>query len=79
MTNNEAPKKMISIWTWVGLVLGVYGVIITGMGLYYIATPETVTVTAKYNPSLWWGLLMLVSGVAFLVGARISDRKDTHP
>jgi hypothetical protein len=60
----------------VGLVLGVYGAIITVMGLYYIASPETLTVTAKYNPSLWWGLLMLFSGAAFIIGARLSQRKD---
>jgi CDP-diglyceride synthetase len=72
---SEPQKKMISIWTWVGLVLGVYGAIITAMGLYYVASPETLTVTAKYNPSLWWGLLMLVSGVAFSIGGRLSQRK----
>jgi uncharacterized membrane protein len=33
-------KKMISIWFWVGLVLGVYGLIITSMGVYYIFSPE---------------------------------------
>ncbi len=72
---SEPQKEMISIWTWVGLVLGVYGAIITVMGLYYVARPETLTVTAKYNPSLWWGLLMLISGAAFIIGARLSQRK----
>jgi hypothetical protein len=57
----------VSIWTWVGMVLSVYGVIITGMGLSYFVNPETQTVTSQYNPSLWWGVLMVLAGATFLV------------
>lgn len=33
-------KTMISIWFWVGLVLGVYGVMMVGAGIYYVFVPE---------------------------------------
>ena len=62
-----AEPMPVSIWTWVGMVLSVYGVIVTGMGVRYLATPETATATAQYNPSLWWGALMVLAGVIFLV------------
>lgn len=66
----QHEHKLISIWAWVGLVLTVYGFIITGCGVYYMASPETVTATAHLNPSLWWGAIMLVSGVVFLAAGR---------
>jgi len=65
MTNESA--KPVSIWTWVGLVLLVYGVIIAGTGVYYAATELPKTVLGNLNPSLWWGALMAVSGGVFLV------------
>ncbi len=68
----------ISIWTWVGMVLSVYGVIVTGMGVRYLSAPETQTATAQYNPSLWWGALMVLAGAIFLVlGWR--ERKGARP
>ena len=62
----EQNMKMFSIWFWVGLVLGIYGLIITGAGVYYIFNPETKTVLGQYNPSLWWGIIMLVASFIFL-------------
>ena len=63
--SNAVKGKMIPIWTWVGAVLGVYGLIVFSMGIYYHFRPETLTATAAYNPSLWWGLLMLVAAAVF--------------
>ena len=62
----KSAQEMVSIWTWVGLVLFVYGLIIPGAGIYYIFEPESVTATASYNPSLWWGIIMLVAAAIFL-------------
>ena len=54
--------KMLSIWFFVSMVLGLYGIIITGMGLYFLAVPEAQTgELAHLNPSLWWGAFMIVS------------------
>lgn len=74
MTNEK--KQIISIWFWVGLVLGVYGLIITAMGVVYLSNPETVTRTADLNPSLWWGIIMLVAGAIFLALGRFGRPVD---
>jgi len=65
---------MISIWFWVGAVLGVYGLVITGAGVYYMFRPETATALAHLNPSLWWGLVMLLAGVIFAAAGRFGRR-----
>jgi len=65
MTNNA--KKMISIWFWVGLVLTVYGIIITGTGVYYIFEPAAIAGKIGGNTNLWWGVIMLVAGVIFML------------
>ena len=52
--------KMLSIWFFVSIVLGLYGIIIIAMGLYFLAVPEAQTgELAHLNPSLWWGAIML--------------------
>ena len=66
----SSKREMISIWFWVGLMLGIYGLIILGMGIHYAIEPETATATAAYNPSLWWGAVMTVFGVVFLALGR---------
>jgi hypothetical protein len=71
MTNE--PAKLISIWTWVGLVLFCYGLIITATGVYYALGELPRTVLSHLNPSLWWGAFMTVSGVVLLlIGRRAS-------
>lgn len=74
--SKENEAKIISIWTWVGMVLGIYGTIVTGAGVYYIFYPETKTATAKYNPSLWWGIIMIVSAIIFLGISRLKNGED---
>lgn len=69
MANGAATP--ISIWTWVGLVLFVYGLIITGTGIYFAATKLPSTVLGNLNPDLWWGAFMTLAGVVFLwIGKR---------
>ena len=61
---SEAQVKMISIWLMVAIAMGVYGLIVLGMGIYYMSHPEAdlslapATVKAL-NPSLWWGAAMV--------------------
>jgi hypothetical protein len=66
MTDDRAQEKMISIWSWVGMILTTYGVLICGSGVYYIFRPPAI-VLAELNPSLWWGAVMLLAGVFFLL------------
>jgi hypothetical protein len=71
--------KLISIWTWCGALVAAYGVLLTGIGVYYAYHPEVVTVTADLNPSLWWGVIMVVSGVALLVVPTLAGRLTGSP
>jgi hypothetical protein len=63
----QETAKLISIWTWVGIVLLGYGLIITATGIYYVFAGPPATVLGNLNPSLWWGAIMLVAGVVLLL------------
>lgn len=71
-----SSTKMYSIWFFVGVMLTILGLIITAMGIYYIFEPETHTRLAHLNPSLWWGCVILIAGLAFLLPSWISHRKE---
>jgi len=74
MGEPKGEEKLVSIWTWCGALVAAYGVLLTGMGVYYLIRPETETVTAHLNPSLWWGIVMIVSGVALYGGPKLAER-----
>lgn len=62
-----SEKKMLPIWFFVGLMLTLFGAIITATGVYFIFKPQTSTAMADLNPNLWWGAIMLIAGLAFLL------------
>lgn len=63
--------KMKPIWFFVGLILMVMGGIIFLNGIYLLVHPPAVkTVLAETQPSLWWGLLMVASGLALYLKTR---------
>jgi hypothetical protein len=56
----------LSIWFFVGILLSVYGLIITGAGVYYFFTPPPANLhLAHYHADLWWGLILLAIGVFY--------------
>ena len=59
MTNTR-----VSIWFFIGVLLTVYGVLITGAGLYGLAHPPAVRL-AWLHAGLWWGLVLVVIGGAY--------------
>ena len=65
MKKAHEETRMKPIWYWVGLVLCIYGLIISGMGVYYVFYPETLTKLHKLNPSLWWGSVIFLTGAIF--------------
>ena len=69
-----AKEELISIWTWCGSLVALYGVLLVGIGVYYVYYPESQTVTAHLNPSLWWGAVMAISGTTLLVAPRLAAR-----
>jgi hypothetical protein len=78
VTNNR-----VSIWFFIGVLLAVYGVLITGAGLYGLAHPPPVKL-AWLHAGLWWGLLLVAIGgvytYAFFPARRTGKRgADVDP
>ncbi|MDZ7264092.1 MAG: hypothetical protein ONB16_05865 [candidate division KSB1 bacterium] len=64
-----SEPKMLSIWFFVGLMLTFLGAIIAGTGVYYIFRPPQNVVLVELNASLWWGAIMIIAGLVFLLSA----------
>ncbi len=71
-----SERKMLSIWFFVGVMLTILGTLVTATGVNYIFHPQDSTVLAHLNTNLWWGVVMLLSGLAFLVPAVIHHRSN---
>ncbi len=76
MSSTES-KQLVSVWTWVGLVLTVFGLIVTGSGIYYVWAPVPPTRLAELNPCLWWGAIMLTAGLLFLIVPIVVARRPS--
>ena len=64
-------KKMKPIWFFVGWVLVVIGGLILATGLYDLwAQAESKTVLSYLHPDIWWGAIMVVAGLAFVLKNR---------
>ena len=70
-------KKMISIWFFVGLILTVYGLLIFGAGIYDLIYPSKLTVVlAKLHSGVWWGALLIVLGLVYIIKFRPKKSAD---
>lgn len=52
------------------------GVILIGYGLVTAGNTAQYVVSGGLNINLWWGVVMFVTGVLFLLGARRGARAD---
>jgi len=68
MAQNQHTAGAFDIRNIIGGLIGVYGVILTFMGIF---GDKELDKTGDVNANLWAGLVMLVVGVAFLAWARI--------
>jgi hypothetical protein len=60
----------VSIWFLIGLQLSIFGVLITGAGIYgffFPPPPEQETILANLHAAIWWGAIMFVLGVFYTV------------
>lgn len=67
----------IPIWFFIGLLLGIYGALIFGYGILEAMTgsyPPSVQLTQLHTP-IWWGGLLLVAGLFYLVKFRPKKSK----
>jgi len=70
-------ENHVSIWFLIGLQLAIFGLLITGVGIYEILSPqpgEQQTVLANLHASIWWGAIMLVLGIFYTVKFRPEKR-----
>ena len=62
---------MKPIWYFVGFFLLTVGVIILGTGVYYVFDPPAQQpVLAHLQPSVWWGAVITLAGLIFLMANR---------
>jgi heme/copper-type cytochrome/quinol oxidase subunit 3 len=67
-------SSSISIWFFIGVLLSIYGALIVAYGIYEWATasyPIGVQLTELHAP-VWWGALLLIVGLFYLVRFRPS-------
>jgi len=64
-------EHSVSIWFLIGLQLALYGLLITGAGIYqYFNPPAQPTVLFELHSGIWWGALMLIAGLAYSIAFR---------
>ncbi len=68
---SEAKPHFISIWFFIGSLLGVYGVLILGSGIWEIFRPPQHPVAlANLHAAVWWGALLIALGAVYVVKFR---------
>ena len=61
----------ISIWFFIGVLLVVYGALITGYGIFELATRQLANVVlANLHAPLWWGSLLEALGLFYAIRFR---------
>jgi len=73
MTENSR----ISIWFFIGAMLLIYGILIFSSGVinYFSPSPESQVVLSHLHPAIWWGFLMTILGIVYLVLFRPGRKK----
>ncbi len=58
----------ISIWFFIGVLLTIYGVLITATGLFeLVSPPSNPPVLANLHASIWWGIVLLIVGLVYFI------------
>lgn len=64
-------KGMRPIWYFVGWLLLIIGCIVCAAGIYgAVYPPEHQTVLYKLHTGIWWGAIITVAGLIFLLANR---------
>ncbi len=66
-------KGMRSIWYFVGLLLSVIGLIEIAAGISDLVIPSAgLARLANLHANLWWGIIILIAGVVYILKNRNS-------
>ncbi len=65
--HHDDPGHRISIWFFIGSLLTVYGVIVLIANLVPETGPETHVILANLHAGIWWGALLIVLGLMYVV------------
>ncbi|MFB3923417.1 MAG: hypothetical protein ACE145_16980 [Terriglobia bacterium] len=55
---------IIPVWFFVGVLLLIYGVLITATGIIEFSNPPA-TVLSNLHPAIWWGAILTVIGAIY--------------
>ena len=76
----SSHKHGISIWYFIGLQLSIYGLMITGAGIYSAVNGEPPELKmSNFHAGIWWGAIMLAVGLLYVVKFRPSVRTGEEP
>ena len=60
--------QQIPIWFFIGALLGIYGVMILGTGLFRLVHPPAVQMAlGNLHADIWWGALLLIIGTFYTI------------
>lgn len=66
----EHDEHQIPIWFFIGSLVGIYGLLIFGYGLYdwtFPPPPDARVHLWGLHADVWWGMLMIVVGTLYTV------------
>ena len=58
--------RAFTVWFYIGVLLSIYGVLLTAAGVYQVLHPPA-TVLSAYHATLWVGGLLLVIGLGYTI------------
>ena len=65
---------MVPVWFFVGVILLIYGIIITATGIHELASPPLPALANMppifRHPAAWWGGLLTVIGAIYVIAYR---------
>jgi hypothetical protein len=65
-----ATGEKLSIWFFVGILTLAYGLVLTATGVWEHFGHQPETILANLEPTLWWGLFLLLFGLFYTVKFR---------
>lgn len=69
-------RRPFEVWFYIGVILGLYGIMLTLAGVYQWIYPPP-TVLAGKHATFWAGCILLLIGGAYTIGFWPKKLKDT--